>query len=286
MIDLDNQEIDSIIDLLRLRKGTDLRNYARASLNRRVNRFFELKKLTGVKDFQQRIQNEEGFADTFIEEVTVNVTEMFRDPGFWIEIKNTVLPKLSGRNTIRIWHAACSTGEEVYSMAILLKEAGLYEKCRIVGSDLNSNALKISETGVYPVKNQVVNERNYNLFSGVKRLHDYYERKDNLVHYDPQLIKNVSFKRHDLVKDPSFGTFDLIICRNVLIYFNFNLQEKVLNLFTESLLPGSFMGIGSKESINWTRADKHFKTICLEEKIYKKLETKENSFNGNGAKNG
>lgn len=271
MIDLSSQEINSVIDLLRLKAGTDLSNYARSSLSRRVNRFFEIKKINGLKDFQQRLQREANFADNFIDEITVNVTEMFRDSGFWIEVKNTIIKKLADRRIINIWHAACSTGEEVYSMAILLKEAGLYEKSRIVATDLNGDALKKSELGVYPLKNQVLNERNYNLFSGSRHLSDYYVRKDNQVFYDPELIRNVTFKKHDLVKDGAFGVFDLIICRNVLIYFNFILQERVLNLFTQSLAEDSYLGIGSKESINWTKADKHFKTICLEEKIYKKL---------------
>ncbi|MFW5644764.1 MAG: CheR family methyltransferase [Bacteroidota bacterium] len=272
MTDLSNQEIDSIIKLLKLKKGTDLSDYARSSLNRRVNRFFDVKKISCIKDFEQRMQNEEAFADCFIDEITVNVTEMFRDAGFWIEIRDTVLPKLVERPIINIWHAACSTGEEVYSMAILLNEAGLYEKCRIVATDLNIAALKKCEKGIYLLKNQILNERNYNMFSGMKALSYYYERDKNQVKYHPALIKNVRFKRHDLVLDGSIGLFDLIICRNVLIYFNFPLQEKVLNLFTQSLAANSFLGIGSKESINWTRAEKHFQTLCLEEKIYKKKE--------------
>ena len=270
MIDLENQEINSIIDLLKLKRGTDLSDYARSSLSRRVNRFFELKKISCIKDFKRRMQDEKEFADCFIDEVTVNVTEMFRDAGFWIEIRNTVLPKLAERQVINIWHAACSTGEEVYSMAILLKEAGLYEKCRIVATDLNSAALQKSESGVYPLKNQLLNERNYNMFSGKKALNHYYERDKNQVKFDPGLIKNVRFKKHDLVLDGPIGLFDLIICRNVLIYFNFNLQEKVLNLFTQSLADNSYLGIGSKESINWTRAEKHFQTVSMDEKIYKK----------------
>ena len=155
-------------------------------------------------------------------------------------------------------------------MAILLKEAGLYEKCRIVATDLNSAALQKSESGVYPLKNQLLNERNYNMFSGKKALNHYYERDKNQVKFDPGLIKNVRFKKHDLVLDGPIGLFDLIICRNVLIYFNFNLQEKVLNLFTQSLADNSYLGIGSKESINWTRAEKHFQTVSMDEKIYKK----------------
>ena len=273
MIDLNNQEIEAIIDFLRLKTGTDLSNYARASLNRRINRFFEMKKLTGVGEFKERLQKDKEFTDVFIDEITVNVTEMFRDPGFWIELRNTVFPKLAGKRIINIWHAACSTGEEVYSMAILLKEAGLLDKARIVATDLNGTALKKSREGVYTLKSQSLNERNYALFSGARKLSDYYERQDNLVKFDDALVKNVEFKKHDLVRDGVIGVFDLILCRNVLIYFNFNLQEKVLELFTRSLSEDSFLGIGSKESITWTRADKYFRTVSLEEKIYRKTNT-------------
>lgn len=270
MTDLNNHDVNTVIELLKLRRGTDLSDYARSSLNRRVNRFFEMKKIGSVKDFQQRMESEKDFADAFIDEVTVNVTEMFRDAGFWMEIKNSVFPGLSERRIINIWHAACSTGEEVYSMAILLKEQGLYDKCRIVATDLNGTALEKSKKGIYSLKHQSLNERNYKMFGGQRSLSYYYQENKNEVLYDPELIKNVEFKKHDLVLDGPFGLFDLIICRNVLIYFNFELQERVLNLFNQSLADNSYLGIGSKESINWTRAANHFYTLSLDEKIYKK----------------
>jgi chemotaxis protein methyltransferase CheR len=270
MTEFEQNELGSIIKYVRDYRGVDFSDYALGSLNRRIIRFFEINRIAGLTEFHQRIRTDKEFGDFFINEVTVNVTEMFRDPGFWIFLRDQVMPVLNERPVIKIWHAACSTGEEVYSMGILLKEAGMDKKARIVATDLNENALEHAKKGTYKIKNQVLNQKNYEAFSGKKELSSYFKSDGNSVVFDSELIRNVQFLKHDLTSEQQLSTFDLIICRNVLIYFNFNLQVRVLQLFYNSLKPRSYLGIGSKESIYRTNTEKLLRTESYEEKIFRK----------------
>ncbi len=268
-MELENNDLGAIINYVRDYRGVDFSNYAQGSLNRRILRFFEINRLSGLSEFQQRIRTDREFGDFFINEITVNVTEMFRDPTFWIYIRDHVIPELNNRSVIRIWHAACSTGEEVYSMGILLKEAGIENKVKIIATDLNENALEQAKKGVYRKKNQSLNQKNYETFNGKGDFSKYYKDEDNTVVFDNTLIKHVEFLKHDLTCGQELSKFDLIICRNVLIYFNFNLQDKVLQLFHNSLKPDSYLGIGSKESIYRTKIEKLLKIESYEEKIFR-----------------
>jgi chemotaxis protein methyltransferase CheR len=265
------KDIKRVIDTIYLSRGVDFSNYAFSSLKRRIKRFLEINKIHDINEFILKLKEEGEFADIFIKEVTVNVTEMFRDPSFWIVLRDTIIPQIGFNNTLKIWHAACSTGEEVYSMAILLKEAGLLKYSTITATDINKHVLKVASRGVYTIRSQEVNSKNYEQFGGKVKLSDYYSISDSMVHFDKQLITNVDFKCHDLALDGPIGKFDLILCRNVLIYFNFDLQEKVLQTFTQSLPKNSYLGIGSKESINWCRSARLFEEVSLEEKIYRKV---------------
>jgi chemotaxis protein methyltransferase CheR len=263
--------IKKIIDVLLETRGVDFSNYASSSFRRRIARFIEINKIRDFDKFIESLRENKSFGDNLIKEITVNVTEMFRDPSFWIALRQNILPQISTNSEINIWHAACSTGEEVYSMAILLHEAGLLRKTKIVATDLNSDVIKIAKEGVYQLKNQEVNTKNYEHFGGESKLSSYYEVIGNNVQYDQQLTANVDFMTHNLSQDGPFSNFDLIICRNVLIYFNFELQEKVIKTFEKSLSKGSFLGIGSKESISWCKASRFFKAEINEENIYKKV---------------
>lgn len=269
--EIEEKDIKSILDNVKLTRGVDFNDYAQSSLRRRITRFFEINRIFNVAEFNAQIRNDDKFAEFFINEITVNVTEMFRDPSFWVFLRDKVFPDLIKRPVLKIWHAACSTGEEVYSMGILLKEAGFQNNIRIIATDLNQGALDQAKTGVYKKNNQKLNQKNYEMFGGKSALSEYYTENNNEVTYDPDLIKNVKFQNHNLVSNNSFSVFDLIICRNVLIYFNLGLQERVLHLFNNSLTPDSYLAIGSKESIDRTRAEKHFSTISFDEKIYKKI---------------
>lgn len=270
MTKLDETKMTSLFAALKEARGIDFSDYAQSSLQRRIIRFCEISKLEDESELLYKIRFDKGFADNFINEITVNVTEMFRDPPFWTVIRDTVLPELNKRAIINIWHAGCSVGEEVFSMAILLKEAGMIGKTRIIASDINLDAIRIAQSGVSNLKNQELNAKNYNRFGGTASFSDYYRVEENKVFFDKELLRKVEFKKHDLTSDGFIGVFDLIICRNVFIYFNFNLQEKVLGLFTQSLTKDSFLGIGSKESITWCKAARFLSNVSIEDKIFRR----------------
>jgi chemotaxis protein methyltransferase CheR len=271
MEDISVNDVSKVIEALKFSTGSDFGNYAFSSFRRRIVRFTEIKRIREIGVLVESIRRDRNYAENFIEELTVNVTEMFRDPSFWALIRDTVLPVIAKRQSIRIWHAACSTGEEVYSMAILLQEADLLHKSRIVATDINKNVLRHASEGAFKLKSQEVNSKNYNLMQGKCTLSDYYVQTENIVKFNPELIRNVEFMQHDLTRDKSFSVFDLVLCRNVLIYFNSELQESVLSTINKSMETGSFLAIGSKESIRWCREAYCFHEESIEEKIYRKV---------------
>jgi chemotaxis protein methyltransferase CheR len=271
MEDIGIKDIKKVIETLYEVRGIDFSNYAFSSFRRRIKRFLELNKVRDFNEFISKIREDKEYADNLIKEITVNVTEMFRDPTFWVYLRDNVIPQIHYESKLKIWHAACSTGEEVYSMAILLKESGLLRSAFIIATDINNNVLKVATKGSYPFRNQEVNIKNYELFGGKRNLDDYFMQTGNRVQFDRDLISNVEFKCHDLAQDGQIGLFDLILCRNVLIYFNFELQERVVQTFVQSLVPNGYMGIGSKESLSWCKAARSLEEVSFEEKIYKKI---------------
>jgi chemotaxis protein methyltransferase CheR len=268
MGDITNSEHNQIINAVHETGGFDLSEYATSSLRRRFNTYIANNNIENIDHLLGKIKNGDDYLNKFIKDLTVNTTEMFRDPKFWEVLKNDVLSSFVNSSRINIWHAACSTGEEVFSMAILLKELNILEKAKIVASDINNNVIEVASKRIYPLRNQKVNKANYEGFGGKGRLEDYYEEKENMVVYDSDLIKNVKFMTHNLAQDKSFSKFDLIICRNVLIYFNSNLQERVIQLFSESLEDGGYLGIGSKESIVWCKSARNLSTVSLSENVF------------------
>ena len=267
---LSQRDLKSLIHAIKDTTGIDLGEYAISSMRRRFLRFIQMNKISDVDELILRIRNGNGFSEALIKELTVNTTEMFRDPTFWSLLRDDILPKFSVRDNIRIWHAACSTGEEVFSMAILLQELGMLDRVSIVATDINRNVLETASRGIYPHRNQKINGSNHVVAGGNVALEDYYELKDNQAHYDTDLIRNVEFRYHDLVQDGVFPLIDLVICRNVLIYFNFELQAKVVQILSESLANGGVLGIGSKESIIWCDEAKYFSVISLNDNLYRK----------------
>lgn len=265
------KDIKKIIDAIRESRGIDFSDYAFSSFRRRITRFLEINKIRNIDELSGKIKSEAVFTDQLIKEITVNVTEMFRDPSFWVVLRDSVIPQLADIPSINIWHAACSTGEEVYSMAILLKEASLLKKSSIIATDINNNVLEVARQGSYPVRNQELNSRNYDAFGGKGKLSDYYKVINGMVHYDKQLISRAEFRCHNLAKDGPFSDFNLVICRNVLIYFNSELQERVIHTFGQSLARNAFLGIGSKETIAWCKSSRLFEEVSVEEKIYRKV---------------
>lgn len=267
-----------ISDLRRLTKvildeyDYDFTNYAMSSFRRRIQRILELYKFGNVNMLIKRLKEDREFFDEFISEVTVNVTEMFRDPSFWRELRDHIIPNiLLNHNTISIWHAGCSSGEEVFSMAILLREMKMLDKAKIIATDIDTSILDRARRGAYPIKNMDLNEKNYIRFQGSGKLSDYYKEENGKAMLDPSLVENVSWRQHDLVKGIVFNKFDLILCRNVMIYFNQNLQNEVLKKLHESLFKYGYLVIGSKESLIWCEIANKFIVVNNEEKIYKKI---------------
>ncbi|OFX67036.1 MAG: chemotaxis protein CheR [Bacteroidetes bacterium GWE2_29_8] len=271
--DIDIKELRNLIATIKEIYRYDFSNYAISSFKRRILRILELYKISGVEELITKIKTNRMFLEEVIKEITVNTTEMFRDPSMWRTLRETILPQFKNNNTIRIWHAACSSGEEVYSMGILLKEAGLSEKTSIFASDINEDVLKTAKQGIYPTRTLELNMSNYERFAGIGKLSDYYKLIDNNEKYvfDKSILKNVMFRTHDLVLDESFSKFDIILCRNVMIYFNFELQDKVVQLFENSLFTGGYLVLGSKETIAWCKSAKSFSVVNVEDKIYKKI---------------
>ena len=272
MEDIEIADIKKIAEVVKLKYNYDFTNYAMSSFKRRIQRIIDIHKFKSVDSLVKRIYEDKAFFEEFIVEITVNVTEMFRDPSFWRVLRDEVIPAtMLNHDKIRIWHAGCSSGEEVFSMAIMLKEMGLLQNVSIIATDLDKEILKKAKSGKYTLKNMELNEKNYIRFQGNTTLKDYYKEKNGHVVLDSNLVMNVSFREHDLVRGQVFNKFDLVLCRNVMIYFNQTLQNEVLKKFHESLFKYGYLVIGSKESLIWCDIANKFIVVNKEEKIYKKF---------------
>ena len=263
-------EVDELIMLINDYSGYDFSDYSMPSLQRRFQRYIDLNKISDFKQLLQDLMNDSSMLNNLIEEVTVNVTEMFRDPSFFAAIRTELVPQLNKLPLIKIWHAGCSTGEEVYSMAILLKEHNLLDKSIIYATDINQSVLDVAKSGKYSIESFKENELNYRESEGTKKLSDYYTVLNGEVLINEDLKSKVIFSTHNLVSDNAFNQFDLIICRNVLIYFNKSLQDNVLQMFYNSLSENGILAIGSKETIMFSPIENFMQVINAKWKIWKK----------------
>ena len=273
MRDILISDLRALTDFLYLNFKIDFRDYAISSFKRRIHRFLDLYKFDTVYSLITHLESEKSFLDVFVSEITVNVTELFRDPSFWRELRNDILPKIfENKLRVNIWHAGCSSGEEVFSMAILLYEMGLLDRVRLYASDLDSQILNRAKSGGgFSQKNMELNERNYIRFQGENTLEKYYEFRKSRYYISDEILKNINFSKYDLVQDNQHQKFDFILCRNVMIYFNQTLQNKVLSKLNQSLYKFGYLGVGSKESLIWCDVANKFNTVNNEEKIYKKI---------------
>lgn len=270
--EIEISEIRLITDLIRQKYDYDFTNYAMSSFKRRVARVLEVYKMDSVATLVRRLDADAKFFKEFLTEITVNVTEMFRDPTCWIAIREQIIPNiLQNNNRFSVWHAGCSSGEEVYSMAILLEEMGILDNVRIVATDIDHVILDKAREARYHIKNMEVNKKNYAAFGGKFSLEKYYREENGKAVMDKNLVRNVEFKEQNLVTGTPFSKFDLILCRNVMIYFNQTLQNQVLKLFHESLFKYGYLVIGSKESLIWCELANKFIVVNNEDKIYKKI---------------
>ncbi|MCX6291216.1 MAG: protein-glutamate O-methyltransferase CheR [Bacteroidetes bacterium] len=268
---LSENEISDLFILLNDHYGYDFSGYAIASLQRRIKRFTSMNKINGFPELKKRLDDDPVFFSSFVHELTVNVTEMFRDPTFFQCLQQKVFPSLSTYPFRKIWHAGCSTGEEVYSMAMLLNEHRLYDRTRIYATDINSDVIQKSKEGIYPLRFMQEYSTNYILAGGASSLSDYYTARYDSAIINNHLKKNIIFSFHNLVTDVSFNEFNLIVCRNVLIYFSPALQEKVIELFYNSLGMLGYLALGSKESMLASKLKNKFEVVDKKEKIFKKI---------------
>ena len=265
-------EISLLLEGLYRVHGFDFRDYSRASIKRRIYELLRAEKLDTVSAFQNKILHDDGCLERFLLGVSVHATSMFRDPSFWRVMREEILPAIMlNHKQFKIWHAGCSSGEEVLSMCIMLKEMGVLHDVTMIATDLDVNILERAKAATYPIKNMELNEKNYIRFQGTKSFKDYYQEENGMAVFNKDLLMNVSFRRHDLVVGDIFNKFDLILCRNVMIYFNQTLQNEVLKKFHESLFKYGYLASGSKESLIWCDYANRFIVVNNEEKIYKKI---------------
>jgi chemotaxis protein methyltransferase CheR len=265
-----NIEIDLILEAIFQKYGYDFRNYGRAHIKRRLLHRLQLSKIPSISEMQYKLLYDESFFNLILKDFSINVTEMFRDPAFYKNLREEVIPILKTYPFIKIWHAGCSSGEEVYSMAILLMEEGLYDRTQIYATDFNHNILRKAKEGIYPISKIKEFTANYQKSGGSKSFSDYFMAKYESVIFNSDLKKNIVFADHNLVTDKIFAEVHLVVCRNVLIYFNKELQNQVIRLFNSSILPGGYLCLGTKETVRFSDSQQCFDTPIKDEKIFKK----------------
>lgn len=268
---IEDLEIDLVLEALHRRYGFDFRDYARTTLRRRLRAYVEQRCLGSIGELVPRICRNEDEAHALVGGLTVRVTEMFRDPPFFRVLREQVLPTLASFPFIRVWHAGCSTGEEVYSLAILLTEAGLYDRAQIYATDIDAAALEVARRGIYPAERFASYAEAYRAAGGARSLTDYCHSRYDAVILDRGLSRNVVFATHNLATDACFGEMQLILCRYVLIYFNRELQDRALRLLTDSLCRGGVLGLGRGESIVLSTVRDDYSPVDARLRIFRRV---------------
>ena len=267
--DSTNIEVELLVQAVYARFQYDFRQYSRSSLRRRLEQALMRFSCESITKLQEKLLHEPNFFPKLIPYLTVNTTEMFRDPTYFKALREKVFPFLQTYPSVKIWVAGCSTGEEVFSMAIILRELGM-KKYLIYATDINPMNLEMAKKGIYDLEDVKKASRNYQLSGGITSLSDYYEAAYDSVRFDPTLLNNVVFSDHSLATDSVFSETHFVSCRNVLIYFDRPLQDRVLNLFKESLNRDGFLGLGTKETIQFSTIKNDFVAVDQENRVYQK----------------
>jgi chemotaxis protein methyltransferase CheR len=267
---LEDLELELLLEALHRRHGFDFRGYALASLRRRVWRRVELDDLRTITALTDRILHDDETLARLLRDLSINVTEMFRDPGFHLALRELAFPLLRTYPFVRVWNAGCSTGEEAYSVAIALDESGLLERSRIYATDMNEGALAQARTGTFPLERMQSYTANYQRAGGTRSFSEYYVTRGATAVFDERLARNVVFAQHNLATDRSFNEFHLIICRNVMIYFGRELQRHVHELFLDSLVPLGLLGLGRKEAIQPPELAARYEPLEATEKLFRR----------------
>lgn len=270
-IDSELLEIQLLLEGIYLKHGYDFRNYEGVHLKRRLAYRMNVEDLSHYSEMLHKVLYEEDFFQRVLFDLSVNVTEMFRDPWVYKKIREEVVPRLLTYPFIRAWHAGCGGGQEVYSMCILFAEEGVGRKrVQVYATDMNERLLEKAKGAIYPVDSMKEYTKNYQLSGGRNSFSDYYSVEGGAVSLEVPLRDRVLFSVHNLATDNLFGEMNVIFCRNVLIYFNKELQNRVLSMFYESLCPGGFLCLGSKESLAASDVAGSFEVVCDSEKIFRK----------------
>jgi chemotaxis protein methyltransferase CheR len=268
---LEDIEIGLLLEGLYRAHGFDFREYSRSSIKRRILELMRTEKLETISAFQDRVLHDAACLDRFLLGLSVHATAMFRDPSFYLTFRKRVVPLLRTYPTVQIWVAGCSTGEEVYSLAILLEEERLYGKCRIYATDISQAVLRKAREGIFPLAAMRDYTANYHKAGGANEFSDYYTAHYDSVIFSAALRNNVVFSEHNLATDGSFNEFQVILCRNVMIYFNKDLQARVHNLLYDSLSMFGVFGLGNKESLKFTPRAAFYEHLNENDKLYRKV---------------
>jgi chemotaxis protein methyltransferase CheR len=264
-------EIDLLLEAIFRRHGFDFRGYARSSLRRRILGAVSRERTGSISGLTSRVLHDPDAMRRVVSSISVNVSAMFRDPSFFRAFRSDVVPLLRTYPFIRIWQAGCSMGEEAYSLAILLEEAGLYDRCRIYATDMSEEVLQQARAAVYPLNLMQRYTQNYIQAGGTRAFSEYYAATHEQAALRPALQRNIVFSQHNLVTDGPFNEFHVVLCRNVLIYFNRDLQDQVHTLLHRSLAPLGVLGLGAKETLRFTSVEKRYDVLVESERLFRRV---------------
>jgi len=271
MDDLETIEIQLLLEGIYRHYGFDFRDYVLASLRRRIWNVAKAEGVSTISALQERVLHDPAAMERLLLDLSINVTSMFRDPTFFAAFREKVVPLLRTYPFVRIWNAGCSTGEETYSLAILLREEGLYDRARIYATDINEVVLEHARAGAYPLDRMRDYTENYIRAGGTEAFSAYYQADGKAARFDPALQEQIVFAQHNLASDAAFNHFNVIVCRNVLIYFGKPLQDRVHSLFYDSLETFGVLALGHKESIRFTELEERYEELDPTEKLYRKV---------------
>ncbi len=268
--DVEDVEIRLLLEGVQQIYGYDFRDYADASIKRRLSHWLAESEFDTFSQAQSQLLRDRGAFESLVRGITVNVTEMFRDPAFFRAVREQVVPFLKTYPFVKIWHAGCATGEEAYSMAILLNEEGMAGRYRMYATDINETVLRKAGEGVMPITQMQRFTRNYQKAGGTASFADYYTARYDRAILSASLKKDIVFAPHNLAVDSEFGEMNLVLCRNVMIYFRPALKERCLQLFDSSLLPGGFLCLGLKETLEKRKIGERYEELTPPLRIYRK----------------
>jgi chemotaxis protein methyltransferase CheR len=268
---IESIELDLLLDAVFRLYGYDFRDYAKTSMRRRIANIMKKEEVNTISALQDRVLHDSRSWERFLDGISVNVSAMFRDPRFFLAFRQCAVPVLRTYPFIRIWQAGCSLGEEAYSLAIMLEEEGLYDRSLIYATDINEVSLRQAREAIYPAELMQKYTQNYVQAGGQQSFSEYYTARYDFAILRPTLQRNIVFSQHNLVSDAPFNEFNVILCRNVMIYFNRGLQERTHNLFHESLAMFGILGLGSRESLRFMPHEHMYEPLVPGEKLYRRM---------------